>query len=70
MLADRAGGAEGRDLDFIKLAVSLLVCLLAGFLGSILTAPAIPEWYQALEKPSFTPPAWLFAPVWTLLFIM
>lgn len=65
-----AGKIEDLKTDLIKLAVSLLVCLLAGLLGSIFTAPAIPVWYQALEKPFFTPPAWLFAPVWTLLFIM
>ena len=39
-------------------------------LGSIATRPAIPVWYNQLAKPSWTPPAWLFAPVWTVLYIL
>lgn len=57
-------------VDVLKLAASLSVCLLAGFLGSLFTTPAIPTWYAALEKPFFTPPSWLFAPAWTALFIL
>jgi benzodiazapine receptor len=57
-------------VDVLKLAASIIVCLLAGFLGSLFTTPAIPTWYAALEKPFFTPPSWLFAPAWTALFIL
>ena len=52
----------------------LLVCiaipLLAGAIGSIFTMEAIPTWYATLQKPSFSPPAWVFGPVWTTLFIL
>jgi len=54
----------------IKLAVSILSCLLAGFIGSAATTPSIPTWYASLQKPAFNPPNWIFAPVWTTLFIM
>ncbi|MGQ9478200.1 MAG: TspO/MBR family protein [Candidatus Bipolaricaulia bacterium] len=57
-------------IEPVKLIVSLLVCQLAGLLGSIFTTPAIPTWYAALEKPAFTPPSWLFAPAWTTLFVL
>jgi tryptophan-rich sensory protein len=39
-------------------------CLLLGFL----IAPG--EWYAGLTKPSFNPPAWLFGPVWTVLYVL
>jgi len=55
---------------FIKLIVSIAICLLAGGLGTIFTVSSIPTWYATLVKPSFSPPNWLFGPVWTLLYIL
>lgn len=59
---------KGRDI--LKLVVSIAACLAAGAIGSVFTRSAIPTWYAALEKPAFSPPNWLFAPVWTLLYIL
>ena len=56
--------------DIWKLVVSIIACLAAGAIGSIFTREAIPTWYATLEKPAFNPPNWLFAPVWTLLYLM
>jgi len=56
--------------DILKLVVSIVVCLAAGAIGSVFTRSAIPTWYATLEKPFFTPPNWLFAPAWTLLYIL
>jgi tryptophan-rich sensory protein len=41
------------------------------YVGSgIVTAASVGGWYQALNKPPFNPPDWLFAPVWTALYLM
>lgn len=54
-----------------KFIVSIVVCQLAGVIGSFFTAPAIPTtWYTELKKPSFFPPSWAFAPAWTFLFFL
>jgi benzodiazapine receptor len=42
----------------------------AGILGSFFTAPKVTSWYAFLDKPAWNPPSWLFAPVWTLLFLL
>lgn len=44
--------------------------MLAGIIGSVFTAPAIPAWYATLVKPELSPPNWIFGPVWTTLYIM
>lgn len=51
--------------------VPFAICLAAGLIGGIFTAPAITSgWYSALNKPFFTPPSWLFGPVWTILYLL
>jgi benzodiazapine receptor len=57
-------------MSWTKLLVSLAACQLAGFLGSIFTRSAIASWYAQLQKPSFAPPNWLFAPMWISLYLL
>lgn len=54
----------------IRIVIAIVICELVGFLGSLATTPAIGSWYAFLEKPSFSPPSWLFAPAWTLLYAL
>jgi tryptophan-rich sensory protein len=53
-----------------KLLLSILVVQSAGLVGSLFTFSAIPTWYAYLNKPSFSPPNWVFGPVWTTLYTM
>jgi benzodiazapine receptor len=56
--------------SYLALVLFLILCLGAGILGSIATRPAIPTWYAQLIKPDWTPPSWVFGPVWTTLYIL
>lgn len=53
-----------------KLVMALLLCQLAGFIGSFFTSKSVTTWYLTINKPPITPPGWLFAPVWILLYFM
>jgi tryptophan-rich sensory protein len=54
----------------LRFIVAVTVPLLVGVLSGIATARGVQEWYPTLVKPVFNPPAWVFAPVWTILYLM
>lgn len=54
----------------LKFLLAVILCEGAGIVGSFFTTPAIGSWYATLAKPSFNPPNWIFAPVWTALFFL
>ncbi|WP_210493474.1 TspO/MBR family protein [Microvirga antarctica] len=55
---------------FRRFLIAVIPVAAASVLGSLATLPNIPTWYAGLVKPGFTPPNWLFGPVWTLLYAM
>lgn len=60
--------SSGRSL--LVLALLLVACYAVAALGGIATGPNIRSWYAYLVKPPWTPPNWLFGPVWSLLYTL
>lgn len=55
---------------YSRILLCVAICLAVGYLSSITTQSSIKTWYPTIEKPIFNPPNWVFAPVWTMLFIL
>lgn len=55
---------------YVKIIITVAICLTVGYLSSIVTQSGIKTWFPTIIKPSFNPPSWVFAPVWTLLYIL
>ena len=49
---------------------SILIPLVIGYIGAIVTLPQISTWYSTLSKPWWSPPNWLFGPIWTTLYLL
>lgn len=59
-----------KNIDWVKLVISVLFPLTIGLIGSSFTMAAIPVWYEGLNKPAFNPPNEIFGPVWTFLYVL
>lgn len=54
-----------------KILIHVLFVAVVVALGALIGIANIPgEWYQALNKPPFNPPNWIFGPVWTTLYVL
>jgi translocator protein len=56
--------------NLTKIIFSVIACEMIGIAGSVFTVGSIPTWYKTLNKPFFSPPNWIFGPVWTMLYLM
>ena len=54
---------------YVKIILVVIVCLLVGYLSSFVTKEGVITWYPTLKKPFFNPPNWIFAPVWSVLYV-
>jgi translocator protein len=58
------------NINFFKFIPSIVICQLAGIIGSFFTVSSVSTWYVTLNKPFFNPPHWLFGPVWITLYLL
>ena len=70
MMQDVEQSRRSTKAQVIGLVVAVVVCYGAALLGNLATMPQIPTWYAGIAKPPWTPPDWLFGPVWSLLYAM
>ena len=56
--------------QLLALAAFLALCFAAAGIGSLFTTPSVGGWYAGIAKPGWTPPNWIFGPVWSTLYAM
>ena len=59
-----------RKSNLLSLMIALLLPVMGGLGVGMLTGRSVKTWYATLKKPTWNPPSWIFAPVWTLLYGM
>ena len=56
--------------SLVSLLPFVVVCFTAAGIGSLVTNSSVKTWYAELHRPAWTPPNWIFGPVWTALYLM
>ncbi len=59
-----------RQQSWASLLFFIVLCLVLEVFAGYLTSQTVSTWYPELHKPSWTPPGWVFGPVWTILYMM
>lgn len=53
-----------------KLAICIIICQATGIISGLLTNTLNNVWYDTIVKPTWNPPGYIFAPVWTILYLL
>ena len=53
----------------LKIIIMVATCIAVGYLSGEVTRESVATWYPTIQKPSFNPPNWIFAPVWGILYV-
>jgi benzodiazapine receptor len=61
---------KAQKSNIVALGIALAAPFLVAAIGGIATGSSVSTWYPILKKPVWNPPAWVFGPVWTLLYLM
>jgi benzodiazapine receptor len=61
---------KAQKSNIVALVIALVAPFVVAAIGSIATGSSVSTWYPTLNKPAWNPPAWVFGPVWTLLYLM
>jgi benzodiazapine receptor len=61
---------KARKSNLMALVIALAVPFAVAAIGGYATSSSVSTWYPTLNKPAWNPPAWVFGPVWTLLYLM
>ncbi|HOY05493.1 MAG TPA: tryptophan-rich sensory protein [Saprospiraceae bacterium] len=56
--------------SFWKWVIAVVICEAAGIVSALISMTAMNPWFDTLNKPSWNPPAYLFGPVWTFLYVL
>jgi translocator protein len=59
-----------KNNNIFKLIICIAIPLAVGATAGAFTASGVQGWYAVANKPSFNPPNWIFAPMWTLLYLL
>ena len=59
-----------KNSKWLSLLVFIVIIFLVQIIGGLFTASSVNDWYQTLKQPAWSPPDWLFGPVWTILYVM
>jgi len=62
--------AMSQTRSFLAFMVLFVLVFSVSYLGSLATDSAVGSWYRQVERPFWTPPSWIFAPVWTTLYLL